>query len=703
MHQHTEKPVHADPSGLPPPPTSVIQLRIHGVGGATPDGLLGLPAGSEVVRVAGDESAAVFARPQEPHIEGYVWSKLTRSAWAQALWIILLPFTLFNVANWMYPRRLEGEGSRVLSRGLMLVLGISLTVSYLLWEMTLIQQLFYQWQLGGWVGAAADSAPIRLVLPAPLESAEGLGYILSLLALLIVNGTLYFVARRTRQDFEDVTSPVIHRGKATEPAPAIAGFPIQDRDALRSGHFWSRRRQGDRLLWLHVFVELLFLAGFAIWAFPRAEEGEPGLGLGPLFRWTTQVQVVLIVALLAAYLARFAGRRNQGAWGFRFVGPPIMATLSVGLTIGAFSGLSSFVGARTGLPPAVLLDLSPAFGAGSLAFLVSLAVWGLIHWLWRKEEQTRLCDEGISFNNAVPGEQPNGIRRRLFKRVAVYRSFAKSIPRLDLVFTATALTFIASAGMLVFWEEIRFPRQLGTFGAWLVAASVTVLLPVLIYRSFKVSARAKVGIIWDVLTFWPRRYHPFAVRPYAERAVPEFEWRILRHLEAGCRVVVCAHSQGSVLAYAALMELSRHFPKRTRNVALVTFGSPLRTLYARFFPGYFSQADFRWLRDHMYRVDARPCIPWKNFFRRTDYVGQELFEEPEFHRCDTLIHDPPRDPPYGDVDPNVPIWIPPDPPQPNWTRPLVHSYYNNARELRDWVDGELPAAIRRTTTVKGGT
>src|SRR5688572_12327318 len=105
MPQQTGKALHVDSSGSLDPHTPVIPLRIHGVGGATPDGLLGLPAGNEVVRATGDESAAVFARSQEPHIEGYVWSKLTRSAWAQVLWIILLPFTLFNVANWMYPRR----------------------------------------------------------------------------------------------------------------------------------------------------------------------------------------------------------------------------------------------------------------------------------------------------------------------------------------------------------------------------------------------------------------------------------------------------------------------------------------------------------------------------------------------------------------------------------------------------------------------
>jgi hypothetical protein len=677
-----------------PAQSSVIQLRVHGIGGATPDGLLGLPPGSEVVRVAGDEAAGVYARPEEPHVEGYVWSKLTRSAWAQALWIVLLPFTLFNVANWMYPRR---RGTvMVASRALMLVLGISLTVSYLLWEMALIQQVFYQWQLGGGVAAASEWSWVRALLPAGLESPQGLGYVLCILALFLVNGGMYLLARRSRRDFEDVTSPVAVRKEVPEPSPAALGFPILDppeRDELRSGHFWARTRQGNRLLWLHVAVEVAFLVVFAVQAFPRVEGGVEGLGLGPMFRWVTQAQVVLILAVLVLYLAAFAGRGPKDQRGFRFAGPPMVATLAVALTIGAFTGAAQFIGARTGLPPAAELDLSPAFGAASLVYLAAVALWALAHLWLRRWEPPRMLEEGLVLNTAEPGDEPNGLSPRLMKRVALYRSFARSIPRLDLVFTATALAFLVSVGLVVFFDGVRFPAWLGTFGGWLVAGFFTVLLPLLIYRSFKVSARAKVGIIWDVLTFWPRRFHPFAVRPYAERAVPELERRIFRHIQAGRRVVVCAHSQGSVLAYAALLELAQHFPEKTRSVALVTFGSPLRTLYARFFPGYFRRRDFLWLREHLAKGDRRHWVPWRNFYRRTDYVGQALFTE-ELADWDVLIPDPPTDLPYGPVDPGAPIRVPPDPPQRAWTRPLTHSYYNNARELRAWVDGALPAALR---------
>src|SRR5437016_3121548 len=112
----------------------VVQLRIHGVGGATPEGLLGLPDGAETIRVAGDEGAGFYARPADPSVQGYVWWKLTGGSAVQALWIVLLPFTLFNVANWMFPpaARRAGEWARVSSRFLMFLLGLSLTLTYLM-------------------------------------------------------------------------------------------------------------------------------------------------------------------------------------------------------------------------------------------------------------------------------------------------------------------------------------------------------------------------------------------------------------------------------------------------------------------------------------------------------------------------------------------------------------------------------------------
>ncbi|MFE5963963.1 hypothetical protein [Streptomyces sp. NPDC056463] len=131
-------------------------------------------------------------------------------------------------------------------------------------------------------------------------------------------------------------------------------------------------------------------------------------------------------------------------------------------------------------------------------------------------------------------------------------------------------------------------------------------------RAYKdASARRTIGILWDVGTFWPRAAHPFAPPCYAERAVPDLTWRMsswTRH--TGGRLVISGHSQGSVLAAAAVWQL----PPATRSrVALLTYGSPLERLYGRWFPAYFGPGPLRALYGTIH------C--WSNLYRATDPIG----------------------------------------------------------------------------------
>jgi hypothetical protein len=648
-----------------------IELRIHGIGGATPDGLLGLPSGAETVRVAGDEEAGFYARPSEPCVEGYVWSRLTRKALLQPLWIFLLPFTLFNVANWMYPpapKLLEGQPLRRASGRLMFLLGLSITVTYLLWEAALIFRVFYRDRLAGLLDRRA-------------------GFAAGILVLILVGVAVLLVARRTRQNFEDILSPV---GKSL---PTQSTSPPR---SLRSGGFW-RHQESRRLLGAHLLVGALVLLAIVVNAWDRVLRERPRLGLLPFFVWTARVQVAILFVLLVLYFAGTWGRRRHSS-GFRVAGPIVVAIMSVALTTGSFTGLASYIGARTKSPSAVVLDLGAAFGVGAIVSLLGLVVWAAAHWRGRRRELDELVKNRTPGNTAGLGTEPNGLDPRMFKRLAVYRSFARSLPNLDLVVTAASLSFLLVAALLLV-DTIKFPTWLGSFGRWLLAASVSLLLTVLVYRSFQVSARAKVGMIWEILTFWPRRFHPFAVRPYAERAVPELESRILHHREEGRPVEVCAHSQGAVLAYAALTELAFWNENAARNitpgVALVTFGAPLKHIYARFFPGYFKPGGFKDLGDQLFKPAGNLKWAWRNFYRRTDYVGRGLFEETPLKDRDEEIPDPPRRPSQAELCSQALSAMGPDPPQPIWTRPMIHSYYNNAVELREWVDDTIRPILER--------
>jgi hypothetical protein len=78
---------------VPPEPRSdgVTEIRLHGVGGASPQSLLGE---HPLQQVGGDAIAGFHRRPdgEGRHIEAYSWSGLTSRSGTRVLWLLLLPF-----------------------------------------------------------------------------------------------------------------------------------------------------------------------------------------------------------------------------------------------------------------------------------------------------------------------------------------------------------------------------------------------------------------------------------------------------------------------------------------------------------------------------------------------------------------------------------------------------------------------------------
>ena len=94
-----------------------IELRVHGVSGSPVEAELDRPW---VGQVAGDGDSG-FYRPR-PEIggttgpggavlEGYRWGSLTSGAAARALWLLLLPFMLANLALWLRPIDQSGSAA----------------------------------------------------------------------------------------------------------------------------------------------------------------------------------------------------------------------------------------------------------------------------------------------------------------------------------------------------------------------------------------------------------------------------------------------------------------------------------------------------------------------------------------------------------------------------------------------------------------
>lgn len=163
--------------------------------------------------------------------------------------------------------------------------------------------------------------------------------------------------------------------------------------------------------------------------------------------------------------------------------------------------------------------------------------------------------------------------------------------------------------------------ELGTLVAAFLPAALVIVLQ-LTFRQQQL--RRGVGVAFDVGCFFPRAFHPFAPPSYTERAVPELLRRVWYLQDHGDAVVLLAHSQGSVLAAAALV---RPCPRR-RHVAgcvgLVTFGSPLGKLYRWAFPAVVSDQLLAGLARRGEEPDGTGTVRWVNVFYRTDYVGQDI-------------------------------------------------------------------------------
>ena len=149
----------------------VLELRIHGVGGASAESNLETPT---TLLVAGDTKAG-FHRAwfpgqnsaRTPLREAYCWGKFSYAALTSALWLLLLPFALVNLASWALPAphransqqtdQSDWRRERRISRALLRLLGLVLTVAffttlcYLLADIV-ARQAKSDGKLPGWLG-----------------------------------------------------------------------------------------------------------------------------------------------------------------------------------------------------------------------------------------------------------------------------------------------------------------------------------------------------------------------------------------------------------------------------------------------------------------------------------------------------------------------------------------------------------------------
>ncbi|MFF3906657.1 hypothetical protein ACFYZJ_11815 [Streptomyces sp. NPDC001848] len=682
------------------PTGAALELLVHGVGGTTPEEMLGDP---RTVRITGDETAAVYRRADDadaerrfgehrdrPVPEAYVWCNLTSGNAARALWLLLLPFMVAGLAHWMRPTTVGRRRTIRLYGVIVRLVGLTLTVLLVAAACEVALDLV-AWQCAGTRACAGRHTWLGFLSPAVSGHGwwSGPGRRLALASLIptALTGLLWYLSHRTWSAYEsqqpiarDPEPDEDHRVPLGRPgfwygrrlvarlraAHTAAGFLTVTAALGGSAARYDRRHGSVQLEVLGWLLHLLFLGGavLVVWVVCRRGRSEKRLDKdldGALVRWLPAGALALLTLTMVYAAWSRPGWRSSG----RLPGdaPFGALTLAQGLLVIALAVVAHVLyrthpdtrTAMRGLAgPAVALLACALGGVMSGGVALRVADWldGTSHALagppalltWQAStipalllvllllvgmsaRRVRLLcrTEAVAVDLDHPGE-PKDTARTL--RIARTRAMATLTDQAPLVVAVTsAMTLLlgavalagafatddtpegAARGTAPFVRGVAETSQ--ALGSWLIGIGF-LLFVTWGRRAYKdASARRTIGILWDVGTFWPRAAHPFAPPCYAERAVPDLTWRMATWTSStGGRLVLSGHSQGSVLAAAAAWQLE---PAARRQVALLTYGSPLERLYGRWFPAYFGPAALSSLHRE---VDC-----WRNLYRLTDPIG----------------------------------------------------------------------------------
>ncbi|MGW1549680.1 hypothetical protein [Streptomyces sp. NPDC002346] len=712
---------------------AALELLVHGVGGATPQSMLRDP---RVARVTGDATAAIFRRSGDidaeqhperyrdrPIEEAYCWSNLTSGNGSRALWLLLLPFMVVNLAHWMRPTakgrtravRLYGVLVRLVALSLTVLLtaaACEVALDLVAWQCAGVPECSNQRSWLGFLSTAQDG----------WWSQPGRRLALAALVPTVLVGLLWFLSNRTWSAYEsqrplngaEPDDDVLDNG--TEAAPATEGpgaeAPAAEtpvvRPVLGRPGFWYGRRLVARLRAAHTaagfltvaasvagaaarhdravtgpvpeflgqLIEAMLVLGtlVVLWVVCRRGRSErrldnrldgaviswlPGTALALLvvtavyaawsrpgwvsagtlpgdvtFGVLTVGQGMLVVALAAVALGLYR-RTPEPRTVMYGLGGPAVAMLACALGGVMTGGVAQRVAdwldgpGTPGMGRSSLIDGPPvllSWQASVIPVLLALllipaVVLGVRTWLAARAMEPEV-------NQEYGEKRPDAARTRQIARTRALAGLTDSAPwLLGLVSGATLLLGAgAVAGAWVsgevpglaldgagpFIESVAEAAQ--STGSWMVGFGFIVFVTCGRRAYRDASTRRTIGILWDVGTFWPRAAHPFAPPCYAERAVPDLASRMSGWTgRTRGRLVISGHSQGSVLAASAVWQLPAEARKQ---VALLTYGSPIERLYGRWFPAYFGPGPLHGLH--------RSVHCWRNLWRATDPIGGQV-------------------------------------------------------------------------------
>ena len=215
-------------------------------------------------------------------------------------------------------------------------------------------------------------------------------------------------------------------------------------------------------------------------------------------------------------------------------------------------------------------------------WLVLTLAWVALAFGWVRHRTRRAVAEQVRADRITARDRQAAAKAR---SRAVFAHRAERV--IDVLGSYTSalivLLIIASCQGKAPWMIAEWLRPFATAGMYVAVGLGLALVMVFSRVRTSENARRAVGVLWDLTTFWPRAAHPLAPPCYAERVVPEILTRIdwvlhftdqEGHQHRGDNLLILsAHSQGSVIACAALSRMEDSEVARTR---VITYGSQIR-------------------------------------------------------------------------------------------------------------------------------
>jgi hypothetical protein len=296
-------PVDASPEHPSCEVGGTTELRIHGVSGTPVESMLHHP---HPVQHSGSGAAGFYRRgddhalshdvlPSGRNLEAYSWGGLTSGSSQRALWLLLVPFTLANVASWVHPVRSSNKLSPVgIMSSLVRLFALSLTVTFMLGTANVGMDLI------GWQCAnAADVCGSKHFYVRFLAGwGPGVRIAVGALLPLLVLALLEYLSHSTAMAYEEYGSTY---------ADPVAVVGSSGADDLGNRNFWRGGGPFRRLRAVHACAALSTIAWLVSYATRQRSTG-PALWLGSALPWIAGAFLAFCAVIV---LSPWAGRRRD--------------------------------------------------------------------------------------------------------------------------------------------------------------------------------------------------------------------------------------------------------------------------------------------------------------------------------------------------------------------------------------------------------